>query len=197
MGLCAPIFSKFSGSPGKFPCPCYCTSLRMTVASGPGVKYLGLTRLAITRPLAILMFIICLVLLGGVSFTKLRQDRFPAISFPAAFVRIDYPGAGPSDVEELVAKPIENSVAGLPGVDLLSSTSNEGSATVNIRFVEGTDTNQAALDVERRLAAVRGRLPVDAGVPSVLKADASAFPIMNIAMSSERRSMAEIYTMAS
>jgi hydrophobic/amphiphilic exporter-1 (mainly G- bacteria), HAE1 family len=156
----------------------------------------GLTRLAITRPLAILMFIICLVLLGGVSYTKLRQDRFPAISFPAVFVRIDYPGAGPGDVEELVAKPIENSVAGLPGVDLLSSASQEGSATVNIRFVEGTDTNTAALDVERRLAAVRRILPEDAGVPSVNKADASAFPVMNIAMSSDRRSLAEIFTMA-
>lgn len=157
---------------------------------------MGLTRLAITRPLAVLMFIVCLVLLGGVSYTKLRQDRFPAISFPAAFVRIDYPGAGPGDVEELVTKPIENAVAGLPGVELLSSNSNEGSATINIRFVEGTDVNQAAQDVERRLAGVRARLPADAGVPSVTKADSSAFPIMNIAMSSERRTLSDIFTIA-
>ncbi|MFN0071371.1 MAG: efflux RND transporter permease subunit [Chloroflexota bacterium] len=157
---------------------------------------MGLTRLAITRPLAVLMFIVCLVLLGGVSYTKLRQDRFPAISFPAVFVRIDYPGAGPGDVEELITKPIENAVAGLPGVELLSSNSSEGSATINIRFVEGTDTNLAAQDVERRLAGVRGRLPVDAGVPSVTKADATAFPIMNIAMSSGSRGIADIFAMA-
>jgi hydrophobic/amphiphilic exporter-1 (mainly G- bacteria), HAE1 family len=190
------FFRKRSGFPVDITLPLFIRVSKNDRSRWSWSHIVGLTRLAITRPLAILMFIVCLVLLGGVSYTKLRQDRFPAISFPAVFVRIDYPGAGPGDVEDLIAKPIENSVAGLPGVELLSSNSSEGSATVNIRFVEGTDTNQAALDVERRLAAVRGRLPVDAGVPSVTKADASAFPIMNIAMSSDRRSLADIFSMA-
>lgn len=157
---------------------------------------MGLTRVALTRPLAITMFIICLVLLGWVSYTKLRQDRFPAISFPAVFARIDYAGAGPADVEELVTKPIEDTVAGLPGVELISSTSSEGSSSVNIRFVEGTDTNQAALDVERRLSAVRRSMPVDVGQPSVNKADSSSFPVMNIAVSSAQRSLADTFTLA-
>ena len=56
---------------------------------------MGLTRLAIQRPLAILMLILGLVLMGGVAYTKLRQDRFPAISFPFVSVSIQYPGAAP------------------------------------------------------------------------------------------------------
>ncbi len=64
---------------------------------------MGLTRLAITRPLAILMLIVGMILMGAVSFTRMKVDRFPAISFPAVFVSISYPGAAPTDMEELIA----------------------------------------------------------------------------------------------
>jgi HAE1 family hydrophobic/amphiphilic exporter-1 len=144
---------------------------------------MALTRLAIVRPLAVLMLILGIVLMGAVSYTKMKVDRFPAISFPAVFVSIPYPGASPSDVEDLVVKPAENAVAGLAGVNTISSTSSEGFASLNIQFVEDADVNQAAMDVERRIAAIRSRLPDDVGDPSIVKADASAQPIMNVAFS--------------
>jgi len=153
---------------------------------------MGLTRLAITRPLAILMLIVGMVLMGSVAYSRMKIDRFPAISFPAVFVSIPYPGAAPTDVEELVARPIENAISGLPGIETITSTSSEGSVNFNIRFVEGTDTSQAALDVERRLAAIRARLPEDVGTASVTKADITQLPVMNIAMSG-RRSLAELF----
>ena len=156
---------------------------------------MGLTRLAITRPLAVLMFIVSMVLMGGVAFTRLKVDRFPNISFPAVFVSVAYPGAAPVDVEELVAKPLENTVAGLAGIESITSTSSEGFASLNIRFVEGTDTNQAALDVERRIAAVRGRLPDEIDAPTVTKADIQALPVMNIRMSGQR-SLIDLYSLA-
>ena len=120
---------------------------------------MALTRLAIVRPLAILMLILGIVLMGAVSYTRMRVDRFPAISFPAVFVSIPYPGASPSDVEDLVVKPAENAVAGLAGVNTISSTSSEGSGSVNIQFVDDADVNQAAIDVERRIASIRAKLP--------------------------------------
>jgi HAE1 family hydrophobic/amphiphilic exporter-1 len=154
---------------------------------------MGLTRLAINRPLAILMLIVSLVLMGAVSYTRMKIDRFPAISFPAVFVSVQYAGASPTDVEELLAKPIENAVSGLPGIDSMTSTSSEGSLSLNVRFVEGTDTNQAALDVERRIGSIRNRLPTDLGAITVTKADVNAQPIMNIALSGEGRTLAELY----
>src|SRR3954452_11679615 len=147
---------------------------------------MALTRLAISRPLAILMLIVGLVLMGAVSYTRMKVDRFPAISFPAVFVSIQYTGAAPTDMEDLIAKPVENAVAGLPGIDTISSTSSEGSVSLNVRFVEGTDTNQAAMDVERRISSIRRRLPVDMDAPNVTKADVTAIPIMNIALSGNK-----------
>jgi HAE1 family hydrophobic/amphiphilic exporter-1 len=156
---------------------------------------MALTRLAIVRPLAILMLILGIVLMGAVSYTRMRVDRFPAISFPAVFVSIPYPGASPSDVEDLVVKPAENAVAGLAGVDTISSTSSEGFGSLNIRFVEGADTNQAAMDVERRIAAIRGRLPDGVGDPSITKADATAQPIVNVALSGPQ-SLEDLFQLA-
>src|SRR3954466_2865924 len=154
-----------------------------------------LTRLAIVRPLAILMLILGIVLMGAVSYTRMRVDRFPAISFPAVFVSIPYPGASPSDVEDLVVKPAENAVAGLAGVNTISSTSSEGSGSVNIQFVDDADVNQAAIDVERRIASIRAKLPDDVGDPSIVKADASAQPIMNVALSGPQ-SLEDLFQLA-
>ena len=156
---------------------------------------MGLTRLAISRPLAILMLLLGLVLMGVVSYSKMKVDRFPAISFPAVFVSISYAGAAPTDIEELIAKPVENAVSGLPGIESITSTSNEGSASLNVRFVEGTDTNQAAMDVERRISSIRRRLPEDIDAPQVTKADQNAWPIMNVAVSSNRP-LAELFEIA-
>src|SRR5205823_3989150 len=155
---------------------------------------MALTRLAITRPLAILMLIVSLILMGAVSFTRMKVDRFPNISFPAVFVSVAYTGAAPTDMEELVTKPVENALSGLPGIDTISSTSAEGISRINVRFIEGTDTNQAALDVDRKISSVRRRLPTDIDAPSITKADISSIPVMNIALSSSKnRTLSELY----
>jgi HAE1 family hydrophobic/amphiphilic exporter-1 len=156
---------------------------------------MGLTRLAVTRPLAILMFIIALVLMGLVSFRLLRVDRMPAQSFPYVMVGVSYSGASPSDVETLIAEPLEAALAGLPGVVSIGSTSSQGRANINLQFAEGVDTDKAAIDVERRVASIRGRLPADAGVPSVNKMDPNAQSIMNIAFTGPRKPE-ELYDIA-
>ena len=155
---------------------------------------MGLTRVAITRPLAILMLIVALVLLGLKAYTLMRQDRLPTISFPFVNVTITYQGAAPEDVQDLVTKPAEDAIAGVSGVFSINSTSREGQASINVQLAEGTDTNQAAQDIERRLAAIRNRLPDDVDAPTVRKADTSAFPVMNVALSG--RPLSELHTLA-
>lgn len=147
---------------------------------------MGLTRLAIKRPLAILMFITALVIMGLVARGLMRVDRFPKISYPFVSVSVSYPGASPEDVERLIVEPIEDAVAGIPGIFSITSTSSEGQGRVSINLVEDADPDKAAIDVERRVAALRARLPSDAGTPSVSKADPSAQPIMNLAMTGRR-----------
>lgn len=141
-----------------------------------------MTRLSIERPLTVLMGILALVLLGGVAFTYLKVDRLPPISFPVIFVTTIYPQAAALDVEQLVTQPIEDALAGLPGVETISSTSSEGRSQVRVQLYAGTDPNVAALDVERRLARIRSQLPVDVQDPIVRKADPNESPVLNIAL---------------
>jgi len=87
---------------------------------------MGLTRVAISRPLFILMVILGMVIMGAVSYTRLGVELFPSISTPVVTVVTAYPGASPEDVERLVTRPIEDAVAGINNVDVLSSSSTEG-----------------------------------------------------------------------
>jgi len=143
---------------------------------------MGITKLSIDRPLSILMGILALVLLGGVAYGYLKIDRLPPLNSPTVNVSVSWPQAAAQDVEQLVTKPLEDAVAGVSGIASISSTSSEGQSNVRIQFVDDADPTLTALDVERRVSAIRNRLPLDAGVPSVRKADPNAFPIMNVAL---------------
>ena len=152
-----------------------------------------LTRAAIYRPVAIVMMFAALAAMGVVAYTHLPVERLPHISFPFVRVSINYPGAAPEDVEALITKPIEDAVVGVNGISTITSTSIEGSSSVVIQFAEGTDVNQAAIDVSRKVDQTRRLLPTDATDPSIFKADVSAFPVMNIAISSDRLDLEQLY----
>jgi hydrophobic/amphiphilic exporter-1 (mainly G- bacteria), HAE1 family len=155
----------------------------------------GLTRAAIHRPLALLMLIFGLVLLGSLAYLRIPKDRFPAISFPYVAVQIAYRGAAPIDVEMLVARPIEQALAEVEGVTQVSSVSREGLASITLQFNEDTDTDLAAADVERQLAAIADRLPPGVDRPQVLKADTSDIPIMNVSLGGARP-LVQLHTLA-
>src|SRR2546428_14049546 len=105
-----------------------------------------LTRLAVVRPLTVLMGLLGLVIMGGVAYTFLKIDRLPPISIPFGSVSMGYPGATAQDMELLITEPIENAVSGLSGVPSIASTSREGSANGKVNLADGTDATLAALE---------------------------------------------------
>ncbi len=142
-----------------------------------------LTRMAVERPVTILMIVIGLVILGGRGYSLLTVSRYPNVSIPVVSVVVTWTGAAPQDLEQDVTKPIENAVSGISGVDTIQSTDSLGTSVTTIRFLENTDSNQATNDVERAVARAQSQLPTGAGIPTVRKADLQAIPIMNIALS--------------
>src|SRR6185436_2120603 len=128
---------------------------------------MGLTRLAIRRPLTILMFILGIVLMGAIAYTHLRVDRLPPITIPFLGIQVSYPNASAQDVEQLVSQPIENALSGMAGVDSIESNSSEGRSSVQLQFSTGTNIDAAALEAGRRLQGIRRQLPADATDPSI------------------------------
>ncbi|MCB0213534.1 MAG: efflux RND transporter permease subunit, partial [Anaerolineae bacterium] len=144
---------------------------------------MGLTKLSINRPLAITMAILGLVLMGYIGYTYLNVDRMPKVDIPYVTVVVVYPGASPDDVANEVLEEIEDAVAGVSGIEEMTSKAGENLGTVTIEFSEGTDGNQAAIDVSRQIEAIKGNLPDDAEEPTIIKADLNATPIMQIVLS--------------
>ncbi len=144
---------------------------------------MGLTRTAIRRPLATAMVFLALILLGTQAYTRMRVDRFPNITFPIVFVQIDWPGASPDSVEQSIIIPAENTLSGLSGLQRIDATALQGSARLTLTFADGLDINQTAIDTQRQLSVIGRTLPVDASQPSVIKADPSAIPVLNVVLS--------------
>lgn len=154
-----------------------------------------LTDVSIKRPLFISMLLLFFVLVGGVSYTRLGADQYPQINIPYVMIVVPYPGAPPEEVESRVTKMVENAVAGVSGLKTLYSYSMDGLSAVTMEFAIETDTDTAAIDVERKVSAVRSQLPEEAKAPSVIKAEFNALPIMTVSLSG-RGSDDELYRLA-
>ncbi|MDA1306712.1 MAG: efflux RND transporter permease subunit, partial [Acidobacteria bacterium] len=141
---------------------------------------MSIPRLAIHRPVTMFMLSLTVLLLGAISLTRLPVDLLPDVSYPSLTVRVGYAGVGPVEIEELIVRPLEQSLAAVPGLEQVNSTAQEGSGTVRLNFVWGTDLNEAADEVRTRVDRIRGRLPVDADPPTIFKFDSNTFPIMGI-----------------
>src|SRR5580765_2778074 len=141
---------------------------------------MSIPRIAIERPVTMFMISLVIILLGGISLTRLPVDLMPDTQVPTITVRVTYTGVGPLEMEELVTRPIEQAVSAVAGLERVDSTSSEGSANVRLNFAWGTDLSEAADEVRTRLDRVRGRMPEDADPPTVFKFDSNAMPIMGI-----------------
>ena len=141
---------------------------------------MSIPRIAIERPVTMFMISAVVVLLGGISLFRLPVDLMPDVTYPSITVRVGYGGVGPAEIEELIVRPLEQSLAAVPGLEQINSTASEGSGTVRLNFAWGTDLNEAADEVRTRVDRVRGRLPEEADPPSIQKFDSSASPIMGI-----------------
>ena len=139
---------------------------------------MSLPRLAVRRPVTMSMISAVVVLLGAVALFRLPVDLMPDVTFPSLTVTVSYPDVGPLEMEELVTRPLEQSVAAIAGLEEVTSTSQEGTSQIRLSFGWGTDLNEAADDLRSRLDRMRGRLPEDAEPPVIFKFDAANAPIM-------------------
>ena len=147
---------------------------------------MGMTRLAINRPIAILMLVMAFIVLGFVSYFKLPAELNPKVDFPVVTVTTTYAGTNPQEMETLISKPIEDSISGVSGMKELDSVSQQGVSVVTCQFYLGTDLDTAAAEVTQKVNAARRRLPTAADSPAVVKADNTAQPILYIAMRGNR-----------
>ncbi len=147
-----------------------------------------LSELFIRRPVFATVVALVLMLIGIVSYERLTVREYPAIDEPVVTVTTQYRGASAAVIEREVTQPLEESIAGIEGIEIMSSASRPEESQVTARFTLETDPNVAASDVRDRVGRVRGMLPDEIDEPIIAKVEADAQPIMFIAFLSDTMS---------
>ncbi|MFM2398036.1 MAG: multidrug transporter AcrB [Pseudomonadota bacterium] len=153
---------------------------------------MNLSDICIRRPVFATVLSLLVVLIGAVSYTRLAVREYPKIDEPVVTVETRYTGASSEIIESQVTKPLEDSIAGIEGVEVLTSISRSEQSQITVRFKLTRDADSSAADVRDRVARVRQRLPQDADDPVVSKVEADANPIIWIAFTSDKSSTLEI-----
>ncbi|WP_202707550.1 efflux RND transporter permease subunit [Sporosalibacterium faouarense] len=156
---------------------------------------MNLSSLAVKRPVTIVMVTLIVILLGVVSLTRIPIDLLPKMEIPVAIVSSSYDGAGPLEMENLVTRPIEQSIATVSSIESVSSISSEGNSIVVAQFNYGTDMDFATLEMREKVDMVKGFLPEDSSDPMVMTIDPNAMPMMQVALS-EGDSLESLQTIA-
>lgn len=143
---------------------------------------MNLASLSIKRPIFITCLIILMLALGYLSFKKLPVDLFPNITFPIVTITTQYPGAGPKEVETLISKVLEEEISTLPGINNLSSTSQEGQSTVIAEFTLETDVKYAEQQIRDRVSSAKGKLPHEVKEPVIRRIDPADQPILMLTL---------------
>ncbi len=144
-----------------------------------------LAKLSLSNRGLVALIAIIVTLFGLLTVPKLKQQLFPSLDFPAAFILASYPGAAPEIVERQVTVPIEQSVQGVDGLEKVTSTSREGVATIQLEFTFGTDLDASVARVQSALNRVDAQLPTGVD-PQVLAGSTDDFPVVVLAASSGR-----------
>jgi len=140
-------------------------------------------RFAVSHPVTVWMVTLAAVVFGLTALGRLDMRLLPEIRYPSLTVQTDFPGTAPVDVENLVTRPLEESVGVVPGLRKVHSISQAGLSQITLEFDWGTPMDYASLDVREKLDMVR--LPDEAGIPLLLKYDPSQDPVIRIGLSGD------------
>ena len=145
---------------------------------------MSITSLSVKRPTLVVVVFTILAFFGMISYSSLKYELLPEMSFPVVMVTTIYPGAGPGEVESTVSKILENEISSLENIDELQSYSMEGVSLVVIKFKHGTNADLSLQNAQRKINSIRSQLPDDVEDPALDKFSFDDMPIMKLGVTS-------------
>jgi multidrug efflux pump subunit AcrB len=139
-----------------------------------------LIRFSINNPLVTNLLLGIILILGILSWRAMPQEMFPTVDLDAVSIRVEFEGASPEEVERQVVIPVEEQFDGMPEIDVMTSTSNEGMATIIIKLKPGTDVDQYMRDAQTALDQITD-LPDEAEEPELVRLKAR-FPVISLSL---------------
>lgn len=146
---------------------------------------MNITELSIKRPAFISSVMIAIITVGWICFNKMSVDLFPHVDIPIIFVSTAYTGAAPSEIENLVTKPLEDELSTISGIKKLSSRSLKDSSQIIIQLYQGVDIKYAEQQVRDKINQARGELPEDIKEPVIRRVDPADQPVMTVVLNAD------------
>lgn len=139
-----------------------------------------LSDLSVRRPVFAAVVAVLLCIVGIVGYMSLSVREYPDTDPPIVSVETSYTGAAASVVETRITQILEDAIAGVQGLQTVTSTSRDGTSSINIEFDPSRNIDEAANDVRDRVSGAIEDLPEDALAPEIRKVDADARAILFI-----------------
>lgn len=146
---------------------------------------MNLAELSIKRPTFITCIVLLMLAVGYLSMKRLGVDLFPNVTFPVVTVTTTYPGAGPSEIETLVSRPLEEELSTISGIKRLTSTNREGVSTVIAEFTLETDVKYAEQQIRDRTGSAKRKLPSDIDEPIIRRIDPADQPVLIVSVKAD------------
>ncbi|NOR15109.1 MAG: MMPL family transporter, partial [Candidatus Aminicenantes bacterium] len=144
---------------------------------------MNLVKFSINRPVTIFMFTVAALIFGFISYSRLTLNLLPSISYPTLTIKTEYPGTAPSEIENIISKPIEETCGVVDNVMRISSVSRAELSEVTVEFAWHTNMDFATLKLREKLDLLR--LPVGALKPVILRYDPNQEPIMKLGLTGD------------
>ncbi|WP_201558642.1 efflux RND transporter permease subunit [Psychrobacter sp. 72-O-c] len=153
---------------------------------------LNVSAYSIKNPLVAILLFVLLTMGGLFGFKQMKVQQFPDIDLPAVVVTVTLPGAAPSQLENDVAKKIENRLTSITGIKHIRSSLQTGAATIVTEFVLDKDIQEAVDDVRSAVGEVRGDLPAAANDPIITQVSTSGFPVVTYSVTADNMSVEDL-----
>ena len=137
-----------------------------------------LSRYSVKKPYTVVVAVVLVIILGVVSFTKMNTDLLPSMNLPYAVVMTTYPGANPETVENVVTKPVEQSMATVSNIENVSSVSRENMSLVILEFAETANMDSATIEMRENLDQISSYWDDSVGKPVIIKMNPDMMPVM-------------------
>ncbi len=142
-----------------------------------------LVKFSINRPVSVFMFTLAAVIFGVISYSRLNLNLLPTISYPTLTIKTEYPGTAPSEIENIISKPIEETCGVVDNVIRIASVSRAELSEVTVEFAWHTNMDFATLKLREKLDLLR--LPINATKPVILRYDPNQEPIMKLGLTGD------------
>ena len=144
-----------------------------------------LTKLALRRPVTIILCLITIAYFGLQSVMGMKLELTPEMEMPMLIIATVYPGASPEDVTDLVTKKEEDAITSLDSVDKVQSISRENVSIVIVQYEYGTNMDTAYINLKKAIDGIQGDLPDDANDPNIMELDINSMATVTLAVSGD------------